>query len=116
MIWSALRRLIQRYGFFKRESEAVTREPFREWHRHPFFAEDCRNVANDPEYMARVAQGALNMAPAAIKARRLAQIARERCALKEQLAKAIRDKKARAPIYQALRALSIEELRVEAGK
>jgi len=47
------------------------------------------------------------------KARRLAEIARDRNALKEKLAKAVRDKKARAPIYAALRALSIEELKVE---
>jgi len=50
------------------------------------------------------------------KNRRLAQIVQERNALKDKLAKAIRDKKARAPIYQALRALSIEELRTETGK
>jgi hypothetical protein len=47
------------------------------------------------------------------KARRLAEIARDRNALKEKLAKVVRDKKARAPIYAALRALSIEELKVE---
>jgi hypothetical protein len=50
------------------------------------------------------------------KTERLAAIARERDALKDQLAKAIKAKKARAPIYAALRALSIEELRVETGK
>jgi hypothetical protein len=50
------------------------------------------------------------------KARRLAEIARDRNALKEKLAKAVRDKKARAPIYQALRALSVAELRVEMGE
>jgi hypothetical protein len=82
------RRLIQRYGFFKREVIASVPP----WQEHPFFSE------------------------AAHKSRRLAQIARERDALKERLAKAIRDKKARAPIYQALRALSVEELNLEAGK
>jgi hypothetical protein len=81
-----------------------------------FFGEGCRNVANDPEYMATRAAGMLNMAPAAVKARRLAEIARDRNALKEKLAKAVRDKKARAPIYQALRALSVAELRVEMGE
>tara|TARA_R110000868_G_scaffold20938_5_gene87758 strand:- start:1062 stop:1367 length:306 start_codon:yes stop_codon:yes gene_type:complete len=101
MIWSALRRLIQRYGFFKREPDIYHRSgstvgPLvsadEVWAAHGFFtAEKRRNE-------------------------RLAQIARERTALKEQLAKAIRDKKARAPIYQALRALSVEELRVETGK
>jgi hypothetical protein len=33
--------------------------------------------------------------------------------LKDELAKVIKAKKARAPIYAALRALSIEELKVE---
>lgn len=50
------------------------------------------------------------------KTERLAAIARERTALKERLAVAIKQKKARAPIYQALRALSVEELNLEAGK
>jgi hypothetical protein len=50
-----------------------------------------------------------------LKTERLAQIARERCALKEKLAKAIRDKKARQPIYKALRALSVEELKLDGG-
>jgi hypothetical protein len=83
------RRLIQRYGFFKREPK---RSMCNAWEQHPFYTD------------------------AGQKARRLAQIARERDALKERLAKAIRDKKARAPIYAKLRALSVEELRVEAGK
>lgn len=96
-----LSRLIQRYGFFKREPDIYHRSgstvgPLvsadEVWAAHGFFtAEKRRNE-------------------------RLAQIARERTALKEQLAKAIRDKKARAPIYQALRALSVEELKVETGK
>lgn len=47
------------------------------------------------------------------KTRRLAEIARERNALKDKLAKVIQAKKARAPIYAALRALSVEELKVE---
>jgi hypothetical protein len=47
------------------------------------------------------------------KNRRLAEIARERNALKDELAKVIQAKKARASIYAALRALSIEELKVE---
>jgi hypothetical protein len=50
------------------------------------------------------------------KTERLAAIARERDALKDQLAKAIKAKKARSQIYAALRALSIEELRVETGR
>jgi len=80
------------------------------------WGEGARNVANDSEYRALMTEAALNLAPHAVKARRLAQIARERDALKDQLAKAIKAKKARAPIYAALRALSIEELRVETGK
>lgn len=47
---------------------------------------------------------------------RLTMIVRERNALKDELAKAIRQKKARAPIYAKLRALSIEELNVVAGR
>lgn len=47
------------------------------------------------------------------KNRRLAEIARERNALKNELAKVIQAKKARTPIYAALRALSIEELKIE---
>lgn len=87
---SFLRRLIQRYGFFKRDYLPCPANP--DWASSDFFTEHRR------------------------KNERLAAIARERDALKEQLAKAIRDKKARAPIYQALRALSVEELRVETGK
>lgn len=84
-----LRRLIQRYGFH-RQTQTFPANP--DW-------------ASDNFFTAHKA-----------KTERLAAIARERTALKEQLAKAIRDKKARAPIYQALRALSVEELRVESGK
>ena len=109
-MFDAIRRLIQRYGFFRREPDIYHRSGstvgplvsadevwaahgfFEAWAAHGFFtAEKRRNE-------------------------RLAQIARERDALKERLAKAIRDKKARSPIYQALRALSVEELRVETGK
>jgi hypothetical protein len=50
------------------------------------------------------------------KNERLAQIARERDALKDGLAKAIRDKKARSPYYKALRALTNEELALDGGK
>lgn len=46
----------------------------------------------------------------------LALIVQERNALKDELAKAIRQKKARSPIYAKLRALSIEELNVVAGR
>jgi hypothetical protein len=84
-----LRRLFGRYGFGRAAKAPDT--PY-EWASHPFFTEHQR------------------------KTERLAQIARERDALKEKLAKAIRDKKARQPIYKALRALSVEELNLEAGK
>jgi molybdopterin synthase catalytic subunit len=85
------RRLVQRYGFFKRGYAS----PFvgaDGWERHDFFT-------------AHKA-----------KTERLAAIARERDALKEALKKAVKQKKARAPIYAKLRALSVEELRVETGK
>ena len=93
-MFNALRRLIQRYGFFRREHAGL---PFDDqgsifWYNDSFYTEEKR------------------------RNERLAQIARERDALKEQLAKAIKDKKARAPIYAKLRALSVEELRVETGK
>jgi len=92
---NTLRRLIQRYGFFKREPLTladINRQIQEPWETHKFYTEWQR------------------------KNERLAQIARERDALKERLAKAIRDKKARAPIYAKLRALSVEELKVESGK
>jgi hypothetical protein len=98
-MWEAIKRILSRYGFYREPS------PFREagrgrigWHNDAFYDERFDDT------------------PAAVKARRLAAIARERDALKEKLAKAIRDKKARQPIYKALRALSVEELNIEAGK
>jgi uncharacterized protein YwgA len=47
------------------------------------------------------------------KARRLAEIARERNALKDEIAKAMRQKKSTSPMYHALRALKVEELKLE---
>jgi len=47
------------------------------------------------------------------KNRRLAEIARERNALKDEIAKAMRQKKSTSPMYRALRALKVEELNVE---
>lgn len=87
-----LRRLIQRYGFFRKTAQVGFLPGSDNWIEAQFYTEEKR------------------------RNERLSQIARERDALKEQLAKAIRDKKARAPIYAKLRALSIEELRVETGK
>lgn len=84
-----IRRLFSRYGF----------------HRQPPACPANPDWADDAFFTAHKA-----------KTERLAAIARERDALKDQLAKAIKAKKARAPIYAALRALSIEELRVETGK
>jgi hypothetical protein len=80
------KRLFSRYGFHRQPAP----QKRDDWQADPFYRSD--------------------------KARRLAEIARQRDALKDQLAKAIKAKKARAPIYAALRALSIEELRVETGK
>jgi len=78
-----IRRLFSRYGFHRLPGP---KKP-DDWQAHPFYRSD--------------------------KARRLAEIARERNALKDELRKAVQQKKARAPIYAALRALSIEELKVE---
>ncbi len=80
-----IRRLFSRYGFHRQPAP----QKRDDWQAHPFY-----KSAGD-------------------KARRLAEIARQRNALKDQLAKAIKAKKARAPIYAALRALSIEELNIE---
>jgi hypothetical protein len=80
-----LRRLIQRYGFHRQPAP----QKRDDWQAHRFYTS-----AGD-------------------KARRLAEIARQRNALKDELAKVIKAKKARAPIYAALRALSIEELNIE---
>ena len=85
-MFNALRRFFQRYGFH-RQTPTFPANP--DW-------------ASDAFFTAHKA-----------KTERLAAIARERDALKDQLAKAIKAKKARAPIYAALRALSIEELNVE---
>jgi hypothetical protein len=81
-----LRRLIQRYGFH-RQTQTFPANP--DW-------------ASDAFFTAHKA-----------KTERLAAIARERDALKLQLAKAVKQKKSRASIYQALRALSVEELTIE---
>jgi hypothetical protein len=80
-----IKRLFSRYGFHRQP----TPQKRDDWQAHPFYIS-----AGD-------------------KARRLAEIARQRNALKDELAKVIKAKKARAPIYAALRALSIEELKVE---
>ena len=84
-----IKRLFSRYGF----------------HRQPPACLANPDWADDSFFTAHKA-----------KTERLAAIARERDALKDELAKVIKAKKARAPIYAALRALSIEELRVETGK
>jgi hypothetical protein len=79
------KRLFSRYGFHRQPAP----QKRDDWQAHPFYIS-----AGD-------------------KARRLAEIARQRNALKDELAKVIKAKKARAPIYAALRALSIEELNIE---
>jgi hypothetical protein len=92
MIVSAWKWFWGQFGF----GEPVKRFPVwsatDDFETHPFFTEHQR------------------------KTERLAAIARERTALKETLAKAVKQKKARAPIYLKLRALSSEELRIESGK
>jgi hypothetical protein len=90
-MWDAIKRILSRYGFGLRKP-VPTKGDFDLWMLDEFYT-----------------------APR-LKTERLASIARERDALKEKLAKAIRDKKARQPIYKALRALSVEELAIEQGK
>ena len=85
IVLAFIRRLFSRYGFHRQPAP----QKRDDWQAHPFYTS-----AGD-------------------KARRLAEIARERNALKDELAKVIKAKKARAPIYAALRALSIEELNIE---
>jgi hypothetical protein len=80
-----IRRLFSRYGFHRQPAP----QKRDDWQAHPFYPN-----AGD-------------------KARRLAEIARQRNALKDELAKAMRQKKATAPMYHALRALKVEELKVE---
>lgn len=92
---SFLKRLVKRYGF--------SRETHDEWTAF--------------QRLAQASQAAWVRDQMAIsKNRRLEQIVQERNALKDKLAKAIRDKKARAPIYAKLRALSVEELNVVDGR
>lgn len=89
----AIKRIVARFDFnYERQQ--------KEWHKHL-----DRRDANHAEW--------LREQTATSKARQLAAIARERNALKDELARVIKAKKARAPIYAALRALSIEELKVE---
>jgi hypothetical protein len=85
----AITRLFKNYGFHR---QPATFNRYDDWHNDPFYTS------------------------AGEKARRLAAIARQRDALKDELRKAVQQKKARAPIYAALRALSIEELNVEAQR
>lgn len=91
-MFNALRRLIQRYGFFRKTVQVGFLPGSDNWIEAQFYTEEKR------------------------RNERLAQIARERDALKVKLAKAIKQKKARQPIYLALRALSIEELNIGAGR
>jgi hypothetical protein len=84
--------LAQIARLFTGASPSRTFNRYDDWHRHPFYTN------------------------AGQKSRRLADIARRRNALKDELAKVIKAKKARAPIYAALRALSVEELRLVSGR
>jgi hypothetical protein len=90
-VLAQIKRLFSRYGFHRQPVVNWLGQDglvdVADWQAHPFYKSD--------------------------KARRLAEIARQRNALKDELAKVIKAKKARAPIYAALRALSIEELKVE---
>lgn len=95
-VFGFIKRILARFDFNYLRQQ-------KEWHDYL----DRRDADHD-QWLAEQA--------ATSKARRLAEIAWQRDALKERLAKAVRDKKARAPIYQALRALSVAELRVEMGE
>ena len=92
---SFLKRLVKRYGF--------SRETHDEWTAYFRAKEESRSAW-------------LREQVAISKNRRLEQIVWERNALKDELAKAIKQKKARSPIYAKLRALSVEELNVVAGR
>lgn len=109
---NTLRRLIQRYGFFRRAGH----EPSVTWWQTDYTSVGGLTKADVDFAASWQWQDADFYTEEKRRNERLAQITRERNALKEKLAKAVRDKKARAPIYQALRALSVEELRVESGK
>jgi len=91
---NAIRRLIQRYGFFKRAEDPQIALGLLcdNFPNHPFYTEEKR------------------------KNERLAQIARERDTLKNELAKAIRQKTKRSGIYAEIKALKTEEMRLESGK
>ncbi len=89
-MFAFLKRLVKRYGFFHRPVQVYA--PTAQWQEHPFFSD------------------------AANRNRRLALIVQERNALKDELDKAIKQKKKRSGIYAKLRALSVEELNVVAGR
>jgi hypothetical protein len=112
-----IKRLFKNYGFHRKPAPQK-----REYFSHipsptdaqlVRWGEAARCIANDPAYLASVARQQLNMTPAAVKARRLAEIARQRNAIKDEIAKAMRQKKSTSPMYHALRALKVEELKVE---
>lgn len=94
-MFAQIARLLKGYGFHRQTPVTgldILEANYQAWEQHKFFTE-----VED-------------------KNRRLAAIARKRDALKDELRKAVQQKKARAPIYAALRALSIEELNVEARR
>lgn len=115
-----IKRLFSRYGFH-RSPEAEAREYFShipaptdaqlvKW------GEDARCIANDPAYLAFVARQQLNMAPGAVKARRLAQIAAEIVALNAKRLKAKEQKKNQTVYENQMKALMNERLAIEQGK
>jgi hypothetical protein len=97
-VFETIRRLIQRYGFFKREptygwyTGGPGVESASQWHDAGFYTEEKR------------------------RNERLAAIARERDALKLALDKAVKQKKKRSGIYRQIRALTNAEMAVEQGK
>lgn len=88
----AITRLFKGYGFHRQTPVTgldILEANYQAWEQHKFFTE----VEN--------------------KSRRLAEIARQRNAIKDEIAKAMRQKKSTSPMYHALRALKAEELKIE---
>ena len=92
---NALRRLIQRYGFFKRDDPvemAAFHESMRNWNNAPFYTEEKR------------------------RNERLAAIASEIAALNVKRLKAKEQKKNQKVFEDQMTALMAERLRIETGK
>jgi len=111
-VFNTILRFFQRYGFFKREPVVnwLGKDGLvnvAEWQNATWFY-------SKPDRLIRVTEdGIISMEPAAIKNRRLAEIAKERAWLYENKADLIAKKKG---FYVRLRALKNAEMAVEQGK